>query len=122
MRIATLFIMVTALVLSIACDEKGAESSIKKEPLISQGFADDDTYRVICRGYPLEGSTGPQKIESSKRAALLGAYYYIKTVFDDSVAPDRDGRAEKFEYMGDHVVVHYVVQKKGLKKMARAGK
>jgi hypothetical protein len=121
MRIKVILVMVTALFLSMGCDEKGAENGIKKEPLISQGFVDDDTYRVVCRGYPLEGSRGLQKVESSKRAALLGAYYYIKNAFGESVAPDKDGKAEKFEYMSDHAVVHYVVQKKGLKKMARGG-
>ena len=122
MRINITFIIVTLLFLSVGCDEKSAENGIKKEPLISQGFVDDDTYKVVCRGYPLEGSTGIQKTESSKRAALLGAYYYIQNAFNESVAPDRDGKAEKFEFMSDHVVVHYVVQKKGLKKMAKAGK
>jgi len=122
MRINITCIIVTILFLSVGCDEKSAENGIKKEPLISQGFVDDDTYKVVCRGYPLEGSTGIQKTESSKRAALLGAYYYIKNAFNESVAPDRDGKAEKFEFMSDHVVVHYVVQKKGLKKMAKAGK
>jgi hypothetical protein len=122
MRINVLCVMVAALLLSIGCDEKSADDSVQKEPLISQGFVDDDTYRVVCRGFPLKGSTGLQKVESSKRAALLGAYYYIKNAFNESVAPDKDGKAEKFEYMSDYVVVHYVVQKKGLKKMAKAGK
>lgn len=122
MRTNVLFVIVAILLLSIGCDEKSAENGIKKEPLVSQGFVDDDTYKVVCRGYPLEGSTGIQKTESSKRAALLGAYYYIQKVFNESVAPDRDGKAEKFEFMSDHVVVHYVVQKKGLRKMARAEK
>ena len=121
MRINVLAVIATALLLAMGCDEKGPEKGIKKEPLISQGFVDDDTYRVVCRGYPLEGSTGVQMIESSKRAALLGAYYYIKNAFNESVAPDKDGKAEKFDYMGDHVVVHYMVQKKGLRKLTRAG-
>jgi hypothetical protein len=121
MRINILFIILTAALLFAGCDEKGPGSSAPKEALISQGFVDDNTYTVVCRGYPLEGSTGIQKSESSKRAALLGAYYYIQTVFNDSVAPDKDGKAEKYEYKSDHVVVHYVVHKKGLKKMVKTG-
>jgi hypothetical protein len=122
MKINVLFVIVTALLLTVSCDDKSVKTSVPKEPLISQGFVDDNTYRVVCRGFPLEGSTGIQMIESSKRAALLGAYYYIQNTFNESVAPDKDGKAEKFEYLSDHVVVHYVVQKKGLKKMIRAGK
>ena len=121
MRINVLFIILTIALLSVSCDEKGVESGAPKETLISQGFVDDNTYKVVCRGFPLEGSTGIQKSESSKRAALLGAYYYIKTIFNDSVAPDKDGKAEKFEFISDYVVVHYVVHKKGLKKMMKTG-
>ena len=121
MKINVLFIVLTVVLLSVRCDEKGPGSGAPPIALISQGFVDDNTYRVVCRGFPLEGSTGIQKSESSKRAALLGAYYYIKTVFNDSVAPDKDGKVEKFEYMSDHAVVHYVVHKKGLKNMVKTG-
>jgi hypothetical protein len=90
-----------------------------EDVLIRKGFVDDNSYRIVCRGYPQQGLEGIQKTESSKRGALLNAYYFVQTLFDDSVAPDRDGKAEKFEVMNDFAVVYYLVTKKGLKKRLR---
>lgn len=114
-------IIVLLMIISNGCDENSVKNTGSKEVLVSQGFVDDNTYRVVCRGYPLEGLTGIQQSESSKRAALLSAYYYIGQVFNDSVAPDRDGKSEKIEYMSDHALLYYVVTKKGLKKRVRTG-
>lgn len=119
MKCRTIFaIIILALVLT-GCDQPTVTGSGPRESLISKGFVDDSTYRVVCRGYPLEGLTGAQKLESSKRAALLNAYYVIQGVFNDSVAPDRDGKTEKIEYMRDHAVLYYTVRKKGLRRMVR---
>src|SRR5271157_3988710 len=80
-----------------------------EDVLIRKGFVDDNSYRIVCRGYPQQGLEGIQKTESSKRGALLNAYYFVQTLFDDSVAPDRDGKAEKFEVMNDFAVVYYLI-------------
>lgn len=88
-----------------------------EDVLIKKGFVDDNTYQIVCRGYPQEGLAGIQKIESSKRAALLNAYYFVKNTFGESVAPDRDGKADKFDIAKDFAVVHYILKKNGLKKM-----
>ena len=101
------------------CDPVSVKSQGPREDLISKGFVDNDTWKVVCRGYPLEGLKGIQKTESSKRAALLGAYYYIQETFTDAVAPDKDGKTEKIELMSDHAVLYYVVHKKDLKKMVK---
>jgi hypothetical protein len=108
-----------AMAIVAGCDQGGVKSGAPRESLISKGFIDDNTWKIVCRGYPLEGLTGLQMIESSKRAALLSAYYFIQQTFDDSVAPDKDGTTEKIEMRGDHAVLHYVVHKRGLKKMLR---
>ncbi len=116
-RIAMLFL----LIVLNGCDEQSVKGPGSKEVLVSQGFVDDNSYRIICRGFPLEGLEGLQRAESSKRAALLSAYYFIGQVFNESVAPDRDGKTEKIEYAADHAVLHYMIRKKGLKKMVRTG-
>ena len=90
-----------------------------EDVLIRKGFVDDNSYRIVCRGYPQQGLEGIQKAESSKRGALLNAYYFVQTMFDDSVAPDKDGKAEKFEVMDDYAVVYYLLMKRGLKKRLR---
>jgi hypothetical protein len=87
--------------------------------LISKKFIDDNSYRVVCRGFPEEGLEGVQRTESAKRAARINAYVFIKSEFVDAVAPDRDGRVEKFEVASNYAVIYYVVSKRGLKKMLR---
>lgn len=117
-----LMLLVIAGIAVSGCDQGGVKSGAPYEALVSKGFVDDNTWKVVCRGYPLEGLKGIQKSESSKRAALLGAYHYIQETFNESVEPDRDGKTEKIEVMGDHVVLYYVVRKRGLKKMLKAEK
>jgi hypothetical protein len=119
MKTNILLIILTCVIISAGCDGPAVKSGVQREALISKGFIDDNAYRVVCRGYPQKGLTGVQQDESAKRAALLSAYYFIKRDFTDAVRPDKDGSAEKFDVVEDHVVVHYVVRKKGLKKMVR---
>ena len=120
MKIKMLLLLVSFVMVLAGCDQVGVTSQGPREAaLISKGFVDDNTWKVVCRGFPLEGLKGIQKSESSKRAALLGAYYYIKETFNESVSPDKDGKTEKLEIMSDHAVLYYVVHKKGLKKMMK---
>ncbi len=119
MKIKMLVLGVSFVVVLAGCDQKGVTSQGPREVLVSKGFVDDNTWKVVCRGYPLEGLKGIQKSESSKRAALLSAYYYIKETFNESVAPDKDGKTEKLDIFDDHAVLNYVVHKKGLKKMMK---
>jgi hypothetical protein len=89
------------------------------EVLMVKKFIDPNTLLIVCRGYPEAGLTGLQKTESSKRAALLNAYYFVKKYFDEGVSPDTDGRADKYDVMDDHAVVHYVLKKNGLKRLQK---
>jgi hypothetical protein len=86
---------------------------------ISEKYLDKDRWLVVCKGYPLEDSTGLPRIESAKMAARLNAYVFARQIFDDSVVPDKDGMAEKYDLYNDFVVVYYVIQKKDLKKRMR---
>ncbi len=121
MKIKALLVVTMLAAVLAGCDHGGIPGQGPRETLIRKGFINDDTWKVVCRGYPLEGLTGIQKSESSKRAALLGAYYYVKETFNESVAPDRDGKSEKFVMYSDHAELHYVIKKKGLKKMVKTG-
>jgi hypothetical protein len=121
MKIKALLMLIALMAVLAGCDQGGVTSQGPRETLISKGFIDDNTWKVVCRGYPLEGLTGIQKSESSKRAALLGAYYFVQETFNETVSPDRDGKSEKFVMYGDHAELHYVIHKKGLKKMVKTG-
>ncbi len=111
--------IIAVVVFFTACtDQKLVKSQAPsiEDVLVNRGFIDNNTYRIVCKGYPQQGLEGIQKVESSKRAALLNAYYFVQNYFDDFVAPDRDGKAVKFDIFNDYAVVHYIVTKHGLRK------
>jgi len=112
-------IVVSLLLLTAACSSKpeGMVSSVPS--LIKEGFTSNTEYEIICRGFPKEGLEGVQKDESAKRAALLNAYYFTRLKFDDTVIPDRDGKAERFVINQDHAVVYYTISKPDLKSRIR---
>lgn len=95
----------------------GSSSRTEEEILISAGFTDNDTYRIVCRGFPMEGFTGVQAENMAMEAARLNAIYFVKRDFDPSVDPGRYGEVERYEKKGEFVIVYYVVRKKGLKKL-----
>jgi len=111
--------IIAVIVIFTGCASKpeGMVSSVPS--LIKEGFKSDTQYEIICRGFPKEGLSGIQKDESAKRAALLNAYYYTKMKFDDTVIPDKDGKAERFVLNEDHAIVYYTITKPGLKKRIR---
>ena len=110
---------IAVLVTFAGCASKpeGMVSSVPS--LIKEGFKSDTEYEIICRGFPREGLTSVQKDESAKRAALLNAYYYTQMKFDDTVIPDKDGKAERFVLNEDHAIVYYTISKPGLKNRVR---
>jgi hypothetical protein len=112
-------VMIASLVWTPFCSNQGGvkdRTSVLKDAVISRGFVDDQTYRIVCKGYPMHGLQGLERIESSKRAALLHAYYVARSFFNTTVAPDRDGMAERFEITEDHAVVYYIIKKKNLRR------
>jgi len=119
MKNLSLFAAILSLLIILSCSaEPGL--NVKSTPnLIKEGFISDTEYEIICIGMPKDGLTGLQKEESSKRAALLNAYYYTKIKFDDTVNPDKDGKTEKMTVMDDHAELKYVITKSNLKKRIR---
>lgn len=111
--------LLCAAVMTLAMCSSAAVGPAASPVLISKNFIDDNTYRIVCRGFPAQGLSGLQRNESAMRAARLNAYLFIKSDFVDSVAPDRDGSVEKFEVTRDYAVIYYVVSKRGLKKLLR---
>ena len=83
----------------------------KEGVLISRKFIDDSTYEIVCKGFPKRELDGVARIESSKRAALMNAYYFAQNTFDDSVAPERDGMAREFKIRDEYAIVKYVIKK-----------
>lgn len=114
-----LLLVIVLFFILAGCSSK-PEGMVSSAPsLIKEGFKSDSEYEIICRGFPKEGLEGLQKDESAKRAAILNAYYFARLKFDDSVAPDKDGKAERFVLNQDHAIVYYTIKKPDLKKRIR---
>ncbi|PKL38098.1 MAG: hypothetical protein CVV44_13100 [Spirochaetae bacterium HGW-Spirochaetae-1] len=91
----------------------------ERSALISKKFIDDNTYEIVCRGFPMAETEGIARFESAKRAALMNAYFYTRQTFNDTVFPDRDGDVNRVEVGNDYAVVYYVIKKRDLKKRLR---
>lgn len=117
MKIKIVLLCAAALLVSV-CDQSG-KGPTAQQVLVSKGFIDDNTFRIVCRGYPEQGLTGVAKTESSRQAARLNAYMFLKAEFVDAVDPGRYGTEEKYDFTDSYAIIYYVVRKKGLKKMLR---
>lgn len=104
------------LLVFISCTVDPVKNVQSVPNLISEKFISDTEYEIVCIGYPKEGLKGIQKEESSKRAALLNAYYFTRNRFDDTVLPDVDGKTEKLTVYDDYAEIKYIIKKSDLKK------
>ena len=120
MKNTFLILTVVILISTVLSCSSGDEMNVQSIPsLISEEFTSDDTYEVVCRGFPKQGLTGVQKEESAKRAALLNAYYFVQSRFDNSVKPDTDGTVVRYDVQDEFVIVYYRVTKSNLKKRTK---
>lgn len=101
------------LVVSIAltgCRDKLPEN------VISLSYEDEQSFLIVCKGYPLEKADNQIVIEeSAKRGAVMYARYVASEIFTTSVDPVKDGRVIKFDPDGDGMIVYYLIQKDNLK-------
>lgn len=109
----------------LSCQDEDYENAtgVSKEEfkthIVSDGFQDNDSYMIICKGNIPVDKSGPAAFESGKRAALLTAYFIAKQKFGSDFQPDRFGNLEDIEKEGDHVVIHYLLKMPGLKDLYR---
>ncbi len=116
MKIFNLITIILSLLIITSCSvDQG--NNVKSVPsLISEGFISDTEYEIVVIGMPKEGLKSVQKEESAKRAALLNAYFYSNSRFDDTVKPDMDGKVVKMTMFDDHAELKYLITKSNLKK------
>jgi len=113
MTIISLTFLLAGIIFSCS---SGNEINVQSLPaLISEEYISDDTYEIVCRGFPKQGLEGVQREESAKRAALLNAYYFVQARFDATVKPDADGTVVRYDVQDEFVVIYYRVTKKNLK-------
>lgn len=94
-------------------------SEEKRDVLVKKYFRDDNTFVIICKGYPKEGLEGKMAASTAKEAALLNAQILAKETFKDSVNVFKRGGVENYEIQDDYVIITYVIKQNGLKKLQR---
>jgi len=105
----------SAVMVFAMCGQKKADVD-RSSILVKKAFRDDNTYVIVCRGFPREGVEGIQAGETAKEAALLNAQMIARESFNESVDVVALGTVEKYELKADHAVVEYVIKAPGLKR------
>ena len=101
-------------------DEK---KDTRKETVIEKKwFRDDNTFVIICRGWPNESLTDKAKVESAKEAALMNAQFSARDLFDKAVDVVKNGTVENYNVYDDYVTVEYSITLKGLRKFYKEAK
>jgi len=90
-----------------------------KGSLIKKYFKDNDTYVIICKGYPKDEALGMEARGTARSAALINAQMLGKEVFGNRLDVITMGSPEKYIDFEGFTVVYYVIRAPGLKKYAR---
>ena len=99
-------------------DEKkntGKETVVEK-----QWFKNDNTFIIICRGWPNGNLTGKARIDSAKEAALINAQFTLRDLFDKSIDVVRNGDVVQYKVYDDYVTIEYSLTRAGLRKYYKA--
>jgi hypothetical protein len=115
MKKLIMLLLAITIVQYIACTSGEIQNVQNIPTLVKEGFISPNEYEIVCIGFAKEGLTGTQKNESAKRAAILNAYYYTGTRFNETVIPDKDGTIKKMEVTDTHATIYYVISKSNLK-------
>lgn len=95
----------------------GVSAQEERIVLIKAKLVSKNTYLIVARGYPKEGSKMP--VESAKDAAVFNAQLLAKERFNDSFDVIINGKATKFIKRDGCVDVHYLLTSPNIKKQLR---
>lgn len=114
-KLVILFLVFTLAGAFMCAQKRGVDRSAV---LVKKDFLNDNTYVIICRGFPKEGLEGLQAVETSKEAALLNAQIIARETFSDSIDVVKGGSVESYEVneRQGYAQIRYVVKAPGLKK------
>ena len=87
----------------------------RRDIVISKGFRGLDTYIIVCKGYPKEGTEGVSRTGTAREAAVMNAQFIARDIFNSTVDPVKNGLAKKFSDHSDYSLVHYEITKKNLR-------
>ena len=103
----------SALLLAFSVSSSFAQQDEEKKiVLVKEKFLSKNSYLIVARGYPKEGSARP--VDSAKEAAVFNAQLLAQERFEgfDVIV---NGRAAKFTVRDDSVDVNYVLTYKNIK-------
>ncbi len=101
-------------------DEK--KNTGKATVIEKKWFKNDNTFVIICRGWPNESLTDKAKVESAKEAALMNAQFSARDLFDKAIDVVKYGTIEKYNVYNDYVTVEYSITYKGLRRYYKESK
>lgn len=87
--------------------------------LIKKYFKDNNTFVIICKGYPKEGARDLEVRGTAREAALINAQVIAKQSFSKRINVITGGSPEKYVDFEGFAVVYYVVKRPGLRSYAR---
>ena len=109
------FLAIFALIMiSGNCQEK-----TKNDVIIKKWFKNNNTFVIVCKGYPKAGLKEPAKTESAKEAALINAQFFAKDLFTESVDVIKNGNVDKYQIKNEYVIIYYEIKASNLKKYLR---
>jgi len=98
--IFALIVSAAFMVALTSCSGKKIGGTVEGETFTTEGWIDDNTYRIAAAGVPLKTLENVvQRKESSKRAAILNAQYQVIEKFKGSKIEGASGM-ENFEMTG----------------------
>jgi len=103
-------------------DSNEKKDTAKDNVIEKKWFRNDNTFVIICRGWPKEGLNDKAKLESAKEAALINAQFSARDLFNKSVDVIKNGNIEKYNIYDDYVTIEYSITYKGLRKFYKEAK
>jgi hypothetical protein len=103
-------------------DSNDKKNIVKDNVIEKKWFRNDNTFVIICRGWPKESLTGKAKVDSAKEAALINAQFSARDLFDKSIDVMRNGDIVKYTVYDEYVTVEYSITQKGLRKFYKETK
>lgn len=94
----------------------------RRDIVIRKGFTGLNTYLIVCKGFPKEGTGGVSRTGTAREAALMNAQFIARDIFNATVDPVRNGLAKKFTDNPDYSVVHYEITKNNLRYRLKSRK
>lgn len=87
--------------------------------LIMKYFKDDNTFVIICKGYPKPGVETGEARGTAREAALINAQVLAGEVFKSGINVITAGSPERYIDGKGYAMIYYIVRHPGLRKYAK---